>query len=125
MSKPPLDLDLDQLLRSAAPAFHDIGSDFHDAVLRAVDALSELRSWPMDEETDRNFVRWYAPKSTEMLDLLGQLAGAYGDVAEKLLVMRHNVVVTDWGTADDLKLEDVPAYQPPRVQDLIPRGPMP
>ncbi|MET9337155.1 hypothetical protein [Nonomuraea sp. NPDC003804] len=125
MSEPPqLDADLSQHT-VAATTFRDIGADFVAAVNHAVRELEELGNWPIEEESDRKFAEWYAPKRVEMMKLLGQFGLAYGDVGDKLAIMRDNVAVADWASADDMTVQDVPAYELPDLQGFMPKGPMP
>ncbi|MFD1931556.1 MULTISPECIES: hypothetical protein [Nonomuraea] len=123
--QPSLDLDLSHLHTVAAAAFRDIGDDLRTALAQAVRELEELGHFPTEEESDRKFVEWYAPKRVEMIDLLGQFAQVYDDLGQKLSIMRDNVAVADWASADDLTIKDIPVYKRPDADDLAPKGLLP
>ncbi|MEU7827948.1 hypothetical protein [Nonomuraea sp. NPDC049129] len=109
-SRPPLDIDHDQLRKHAAPAFDDASAAVRRAVGKAADALSALGGWPVNEPADKAFVEWYKPKRDEMLRMIEDFAAVYGDIADGILTMRRNVATVDWGIADDIKIADVPVY---------------
>lgn len=104
----PMAYDHDQLEKRVAPGFGMVGGDLHQAVKRAENAVKALGNLPSGEETDQRFLRWFAPKRDQMLALTDDLADAYGDIGDGLLAMHRNVLVLDWGMADEL--EKLPDY---------------
>ncbi|GGP98261.1 hypothetical protein [Streptosporangium pseudovulgare] len=110
----PMEVDHDQLENVVAPGFRVAGGDLYEAVARAVGALAALGPLPADEETDRRFLQWFTPKRDQMLELTRDLAGAYGDIGEGLLMTGRNVWNVDWGLAEDLaRVPDYTADGPP------------
>ncbi|MFF0312450.1 hypothetical protein ACFYSC_33885 [Streptosporangium sp. NPDC004379] len=110
----PMKVDHDQLENVVAPGFRVAGEDLGEAVARAVGALAALGPLPEGEETDQRFLRWFTPKRDQMIELTRDLAGAYGDIGEGLLVAGRNVWNVDWGLAEDLaKVPDYTAGGPP------------
>ncbi|WP_336212556.1 hypothetical protein [Nonomuraea sp. LPB2021202275-12-8] len=112
-SAPPTDIDHEQLRKRAAPAFDDVSVAVRAAVERARDALGGIGGWSTDEEVDRAFIEWYAPKRNEMLTLIAEFAEVYTDVADGLLTMQNNVATVEWGIIEDLNIKDVPVYEWP------------
>ncbi|GAA3424120.1 hypothetical protein ACWDTT_04790 [Streptosporangium sandarakinum] len=110
----PMEVDHDQLENVVAPGFRVAGGDLREAVARAASALAALGALPADEETDRRFLQWFTPKRDQMLELTRDLAGAYGDIGEGLLMTGRNVWNVDWGLAEDLaRVPDYTADGPP------------
>ncbi|MET9069035.1 hypothetical protein ACWDR1_33965 [Streptosporangium sandarakinum] len=110
----PMEVDHDQLENVVAPGFRAVGGELREAVTRAASALAALGALPADEETDRRFLQWFTPKRDQMLDLTRDLAGAYGDIGDGLLMTGRNVWNVDWGLAEDLaRVPDYTADGPP------------
>ncbi|MEV0195861.1 hypothetical protein [Nonomuraea sp. NPDC050691] len=113
-SQQSFDFNHEQLRKQAAPAFDDAAAAWRLAVRKAFGILDALGGWPTEEEADKAFVEWYKPKRDEMREWITDFAKVYEDIADGILTMRRNTVVTDWGIADDVKLDDVPVYEWPK-----------